>query len=143
MKKTNWGTQISFYGLKYHPLFPLKDDLSFKSILELYCPFQTEWRNFRPSELSTVLTEPKQELDEGPCGPPRHAFAQVRNLVFVGHHTRYVQVRPLRMSHKFFQERCSGTCSCRSEEKGKNHSQARGHEPFAFYWDPPFLLGGC
>lgn len=28
MKKTNWGTQISFYGLKYHPLFPLKDDHS-------------------------------------------------------------------------------------------------------------------
>lgn len=36
--------------------------------------------------LSIVLTEPNQELDQGPRGPPGHAFPQVANLVFVGHH---------------------------------------------------------
>ena len=63
---------------------------SFKSILKFPCPFKTEWKHFRASELSTVLTEPKQEFNQGPRGPPRHAFAKIRNLIFVGHHTCYV-----------------------------------------------------
>lgn len=74
---------------KYH-LLPLKDFHPFQSNLKLNCPLKTEWRDFSVSELSTVLTEAKQELHQGPGGPPCHAFPQVGNLIFVAHHTRDV-----------------------------------------------------
>ena len=87
MKKQ--GIQISFRSV-FNTIFCFHLKIfiySFKSILKFDCPFKTEWRHFRASELSTVLTELKQEFDQGPRGPPSHAFAKIRNLIFVGHHT--------------------------------------------------------
>ena len=92
-----------------------------QNVSKLNRPRKPGRRNFREPELRTVLTEANQELDQSPRGPPGHAFTQVRHLVFVGHHTRYVQMCPFRVRHELFQERCGCACSCRSEKTGGSH----------------------
>lgn len=62
---------------------------------------------------SAIMSESSSKLHQGTRWSSRHAFPQVRNFIFVAHHTSNVQMGPMRNCNKLSEECSCSTCTSR------------------------------
>lgn len=63
---------------------------------------------------SAIVSQSGSKLHQSTCRSSRHSFSQVRNFIFVAHHTSNVQMGPMRSCDKLSQERSCCACTART-----------------------------
>lgn len=68
----------------------------------------------QPCVPSAIMSEASSKLHQGTRWSSRHAFPQVRNFIFVAHHTGNVQMSPMRSCDELSEECSRSTSTSRS-----------------------------
>lgn len=71
---------------------------------------------------SAIVSQSRSKLHQSTGWSSRHAFSQVRNFVFVTHHTSDVQMGPMRSCDKLSQECSCRACAARTREIINRHN---------------------
>lgn len=89
---------------------------------------------------SAIMSESSSKLHQGTRWSSRHAFPQVRNFIFVTHHTSNVQMGPMRSCDELSEECSCSTCTSRPKkmEEMNSHSQIKTKHQKQCYGEPIF-----